>query len=351
MQVNIKDTQVFQTTLKSLNDLQVRVKDKVNIIFNQLQKKQDEINQELNISTNFLNLARAKEMQKQAILIQKSAELAKALQAEAAALASKNPVAIATATAYVAKKTHEEMIAKKEFQEARQNRINMERRVELVKKAKCQIDRLYEETQNQLNNTQTRIISLTQIINNRLTKSDLIQKNYLVEETKIDTVIINEVKYKNIPQSGGSWSGEPGNSKWKPNRDEIPKQPDGNQKSWGEILDKYDIDGIEFKEGEPNFTPVAKENVEIGDFTTQRIDNFAQADAKLAQQWNEEKRDGKDNWTADDIKKYRKEEKLTWHERSDMKNLDLVPREIHSNIPHKGGISKKKELEEEKENV
>ena len=347
MQVDIRDTQVFQNTLKSLNDLESRIKNKLNFVFSQLQKKQEEVNQELNVSNNFLNLAKANEMSKQAILAQKTAELARALQQEAAAVASGNPVAIAAATAYVAKKAHEEMVAQKEFQKARQNRINMERRVELVKKAKQHIDSLYEQTKIQLNSEQSKVVSLTQVIGARLTKSDLLQKDYLSQNSKID---INEVKYKNIPQSGGVWSGEPGNSKWMPDRESIPKQPYGNKKTWGEILDKNGIDGIEFKDGEPDFAPVSKGSVEIEDFTTDRDDNFYQADQNLAQQWIKDKKDGKSDWAISDIRKYRKEEKLTWHERSDMKNMDLVPQEVHGNIPHTGGISKRRRLELEEEN-
>jgi len=37
-------------------------------------------------------------------------------------------------------------------------------------------------------------------------------------------------------------------------------------------------------------------------------------------------------------------------ERSDMKSMDLVPQRVHANIPHTGGISKRKKLELEDEN-
>ena len=147
------------------------------------------------------------------------------------------------------------------------------------------------------------------------------------------------VEYKNIPQNGGVWSGEPGNSKWIPNKEDIPKQPYGNEKTWATILEEHGIDGIEFKEGEPDFTPVAEGSVEIEDFTTNRDDNFFQADQNLAQKWNQESKNGKNDWSISDIRQYRKEKKLTWHERSDMKTLDLVPQEVHGNVPHAGGIS------------
>jgi len=141
-----------------------------------------------------------------------------------------------------------------------------------------------------------------------------------------------------LPENGGEWSGEKGNSTWEPNRDEIPKRPPGNEKTWGKILDKYEVDGIEFKDGEPNFSTVSEGTVEIDDFTEDRNGNFTQADENLAERWTEEAKDGKE-WLAQDIKDYRKENNLSWHERSDMKTLDLVPQEVHGNVPHSGGIS------------
>jgi hypothetical protein len=141
-----------------------------------------------------------------------------------------------------------------------------------------------------------------------------------------------------LPENGGEWSGEKGNSTWEPNRDEIPKRPPGNEKTWGEILDEHEIDGIEFKDGEPDFSTVSEGTVEIDDFTEDRNGNFTQADENLAKQWTEEGKDGKE-WSAQDVKDYRKENNLSWHERSDMKTLDLVPQEVHGNVPHSGGIS------------
>jgi len=141
-----------------------------------------------------------------------------------------------------------------------------------------------------------------------------------------------------LPKEGGEWDGEKGNSTWKPDRDEIPKRPPGNEQTWGEILDKYEIDGIEFKEGEPDFSVTSEATVKIDDFSTERNANFTQADENLAEQWSSESKDGKE-WSPQDIKEYRKENNLSWHERSDMQTMDLTPQEVHGNIPHSGGIS------------
>ena len=148
-------------------------------------------------------------MQIQAIEAEKSIQLAQALQQEAAALLSGNPAAIAIASRYVARANHEYKIAQQEHQKARENRVNMQQRVEIVKKAKYQIDILIEQTKIQLNSLFMHIDGLIQIVHSRLVKGDLLQNDYLSQNTDY---IQDEIIYKNIPQNGGVWSREPGNS-------------------------------------------------------------------------------------------------------------------------------------------
>lgn len=163
----------------------------------------------------------------------------------------------------------------------------------------------------------------------------------LTDEKDIDKPIakeLDEVKGCPIEGNGGHWEGERGNSKWFPNRDEIPKNPLTNPDglTWGQILDKYGIDGIEFKNGEPDFSPVDKGTVEIDHFTDNRYGkggNFDQACERLAEQRG---------CTKEEVKAWMKENKYTWHERSDCKTMDKVPTEIHGNIRHSGGISEAK---------
>ena len=163
----------------------------------------------------------------------------------------------------------------------------------------------------------------------------------LTDEKDIDKPIakeLDEVKGCPIEGNGGHWEGERGNSKWFPNRDEIRKNPLTNPDglTWGQILDKYGIDGIEFKNGEPDFSPVAKGTVEIDHFTDNRYGkggNFDQACERLAEQRG---------CTKEEVKVWMKENKYTWHERSDCKTMDKVPTEIHGNIRHSGGISEAK---------
>lgn len=194
-------------------------------------------------------------------------------------------------------------------------------------------------------------------INKKISPSELLSKsesNGISGNSKEIADITNSFKLdgiveRRIPKENGEWTGEAGDSKWEPNRDEIPGLPVGNEKTWGEILDKYEIDGIDFKDGEPDFTTVSEGTVEIDDFTEKRNQNFTQADENLAEEWTKEGKDGKE-WTAQDVKEYRKENNLTWHERADMKTLDLVPQDVHAPIPHDGGISaKKQEIDNKKD--
>lgn len=90
----------------------------------------------------------------------------------------------------------------------------------------------------------------------------------LTDEKDIDKPIakeLDEVKGCPIEGNGGHWEGERGNSKWFPNRDEIPKNPLTNPDglTWGQILDKYGIDGIEFKMGNRIFHRLLREQLKL----------------------------------------------------------------------------------------
>jgi len=145
-----------------------------------------------------------------------------------------------------------------------------------------------------------------------------------------------------FPRNGGEWSGEPGNSTWKPDPEYTPPEKSRNPEhpysnpdnlSWGEILQKYGIEGIPFKDGKPDFSAVARGTVEIEDFTADRDSNFEQADEKMAEQRG---------CTAEEVEKWRKEHNYTWHECNDCKTMQKVPNEVHANVWHTGGVSEYK---------
>ena len=126
----------------------------------------------------------------------------------------------------------------------------------------------------------------------------------------------------------GEWDGESGNSRFHPEKIEAR-----------EALTKYKQEGIDYKDGEPDFSKVSEATVKIEDMTSIRPYNFRQANEVCAKQWNEEKKDGRTDWTARKVEDWRIENKYSWHERLDMKTMDLVQRDIHDECKHYGGIA------------
>ena len=166
------------------------------------------------------------------------------------------------------------------------------------------------------------------------------------QETTQEITKSQDAESVHLPQTNGKWEGDEGNSKWIPESDYVPQKNNPEGMTWGEIMGREKIDGISYRDGEPDFSEVARDTVEIDDFGTDRNENFSQADEKLSGKWNQEAKDGKTDWTPRDVANYRRENGLTWHERSDMRTMDLVPRDVHNNMPHSGGISVAKHLPE-----
>ena len=116
------------------------------------------------------------------------------------------------------------------------------------------------------------------------------------------------------------------------------------------ILSDYGLDGIEYRNAEPDFEPCSVDVVKIDNMTENRDNysnssgeiqygNFTQADIALAAKWNSEKRESRSDWKAEDVREYRWKNKLTWHEKCDMETMVLVRSEINLYFKHIGGCS------------
>ena len=148
-------------------------------------------------------------------------------------------------------------------------------------------------------------------------------------------VVYDNVKNCPIEGNNGHWDGERGNSNWYPDLDFVPGKANSEGKTWSEILNKYSIDHIPFRDGEPDFSEISKGTVEIEQFSDSRTDNFDKADIDLAKQ---------KFCTPEEVAKWRKDNGYTWHECKDMKTMQKVPSEVHNNITHSGGISEAKKV-------
>ena len=145
----------------------------------------------------------------------------------------------------------------------------------------------------------------------------------------------------------GHWEGVRGNSKF------IPSGETEKGRAAIEKLAEKGQDGIEYKNGEADFSKVAEATVQIDNMSEHRIDyldqngekkegNFTQADKRLAEQWTAEgclKSDGTSEWTEKDIAEWREERNCSWHECCDTKTMHLVSRDIHGagKFTHTGG--------------
>lgn len=151
---------------------------------------------------------------------------------------------------------------------------------------------------------------------------------------KYDRLFGDDVK--NCPVEHGEWSGERGDSKWEPEEGYVPQKMNPDGQSWSEVMEKYQIDGVNFRDGEPDFGSVSKGDVQIKEFSAARTDNFDRADIELAQ---------KHGCTPGEVKSWRKENQYTWHECKDQETMQKVPSIVHNNVTHRGGISEAKKGE------
>ena len=126
------------------------------------------------------------------------------------------------------------------------------------------------------------------------------------------------------PVNNGSWTGDRGESKFISELDEV-----------NDVLKKYDIDGIEYKDGIPDYSPVSEGEVIHPDMSIDRNKNFRVADELLAEQLGVSRKE---------ITKLRKQRKFTWHELNDMKTMQLIPSILNSKFGHLGGVVEVKKL-------
>ncbi len=98
--------------------------------------------------------------------------------------------------------------------------------------------------------------------------------------------------YPKNPENG-KYLGEIGESKYIPNDPEAKKQ-----------LTELGVDGIEYKNGIPDFKPVSETTVVIDNMSEKRYGkggNFEQCDKKCAEQWNIEGRENRTDWSPRDV--------------------------------------------------
>ena len=159
-------------------------------------------------------------------------------------------------------------------------------------------------------------------------------------------ILVHEDHRVALAQYGGKWTGEPGNSQWIPDDAITPSNKGYSNmkgKTWGQIREENGISGILFKDGRADFSSVSEGSVKMDwekAIGTEKFEKMLKtgdrqflhdaAFAKLAENLH---------CPVEDVIKYKNEKNLVWHEEPDCQTLRLVPREIHDNIKHFGGVS------------
>lgn len=120
---------------------------------------------------------------------------------------------------------------------------------------------------------------------------------------------------KRLPRTKGKWLGEAGESIWKSTKKSVKK---------------IAPDGVPFKNGYPDFSKWSK-----GKMKFKNLDGTSKDFDKVYERVAKQK--GLKNKT--EAKKYLKDKGLTPHHHQDGKTIELIPTELHKNIPHSGGAS------------
>ena len=123
----------------------------------------------------------------------------------------------------------------------------------------------------------------------------------------------------------GKWTGERGESEF------VLDEP-------LECTNKTVVKKVNYQNGVPDFSDCAVAEVKVDHITDIRTSNYRSADQALASKWSAMRHEGH-RWSSAQVKQYRIENNLTWHEMSNMTHMQLVPTEVNSTFSHCGGVT------------
>lgn len=140
--------------------------------------------------------------------------------------------------------------------------------------------------------------------------------------------------YTPVEGDRGKWEGDRAESKF------VPSETTEAGRAVKEKLAEYGMDGITYTDAEPDFSKCSETIVTIDHMTADRPgNNFPKADESCAKQWSHETKDGRSDWSAADVRDWRRENNFSWHECCDTKTMMLIPSDIHGYFGHSGGVA------------
>ena len=166
--------------------------------------------------------------------------------------------------------------------------------------------------------------------------SDFFDKDKIIAD-----IAFSNVRKERLPRSNGVWSGEPGDSTWIPDDDYIVKI-NGEDKPMLQLKEMYGFDGIEYKDGSPDFSPFEDEilnNVTLDSFSSDRTGpngTYTQALESISEQLDIPEKEISDYMDANG---------LTFHECRDRHTVEFIPGDINAEFPNTGGIGVQNAIE------
>lgn len=179
-------------------------------------------------------------------------------------------------------------------------------------------------------------------INNRAQETAQRIKDFVEDHRSNNADFENERdrKISRTPNRHVSWTGERGDSKAVATEDGLNEYFDGKESDiliFNEQLSKHGVDGIEYKDGEPDFTPVSEYSCPVpeGTLTGDYNKNVPKIHEILAKSMNERAFQGRTDWTKNSVKEYCASNWLALHE-SPTGEIQLVHSYIHGLFTHEG---------------
>ena len=171
MQVNIKNFEVLKKVYLKNNLIVTNLHESILKYQKKLNELEQNIQKEIFFSENLFREAQMYEQQQFMILSNAQTELERALIKEERVRENNGPDTIAEVSDWVERVRYRCFKAERRYQQAKKNRINMERRVELVKMAYQKTKMLNEETKKVFNIGYKEIEYRKEILNSRLSQA------------------------------------------------------------------------------------------------------------------------------------------------------------------------------------
>ena len=338
----VKDIESLDVLASNTQTLLESTDNEIHVSLKEVNTKLNEVEQELSVSNSMLDVTRADEVYKEGVLATKVAEHLQAEGILASAMASGDPIAIAEASYEVTRTASEVMMAEQELEEAKQSRIRMENRVELVTKSYNQVQELLEYLQTVFTNSFTQINSLKQTLGVRLTSAKSSLESYLsqnYDNSNIDikqSIAAEKYEYLLFQHKQGNILKKELNDAYIEKLQSLKGNFRSSQYAKGE--------GVKISQyGLPKFDSKIDVFIKSEDFSKSREKHFRVCNSELRKriEEDEELRNQFSKRELEQIKIGKTPDGYTWHHDGNPPpgRMQLVETSKHDKVRHDGGYS------------